>query len=153
MPTKDFLEDKQQITLYPTKSQHKKLKELAEKRGKSLSGYILDSAFRDEKIHEKLDKIISVLDGDSAEEVKYKRIKANPEDWTAIVGNVQESPLEPNVPVEKLQKNMRKLGENMVDAAAKQFNKGINKPTIPELKEKIKKMETNQVNTLFKGQK
>jgi len=29
----------------------------------------------------------------------------------------------------------------------------IIKPTILELKEKIKKMETNKVNTLFKGQK
>lgn len=63
MPTKDFLEDKQQVTLYPTKTQHKKLKEFAAKRGKNLSTYILDSALRDEKIHEKLDKIIAMLEG------------------------------------------------------------------------------------------
>ncbi|TAL78726.1 MAG: hypothetical protein EPN88_02040 [Bacteroidetes bacterium] len=61
MPTKEFLEGKQQITLYPTEAQHKKLKDLAKKRGKNLSTYILDSAFRDEKIHEKLDKIIGML--------------------------------------------------------------------------------------------
>jgi hypothetical protein len=65
MPTKVFLEDKQQVTLYPTKTQHKKLKELASKRGKNLSTYILDSAFRDEKIHEKLDRIIGMLEGKS----------------------------------------------------------------------------------------
>jgi hypothetical protein len=64
MPKKEFLEGKQQITLYPTKAQHKKLKELAIKRGKNLSTYILDSAFRDEKIHEKLDRIIKMLDGE-----------------------------------------------------------------------------------------
>jgi uncharacterized protein (DUF1778 family) len=62
MPTADFLKGKQQITLYPTQAQHKKLKDLAAKRGKNLSTYILDSAFRDEKIHEKLDKIIVMLE-------------------------------------------------------------------------------------------
>lgn len=67
MPKKEFLEGKQQVTLYPTTAQHKKLKELAAKRGKNLSTYILDSAFRDEKLHEKLDKIIEMLGRDSIE--------------------------------------------------------------------------------------
>jgi uncharacterized protein (DUF1778 family) len=61
MPTADFLKGKQQITLYPTTAQHKKLKELAAKRGKNLSTFIMDAAMRDEGIHLKLDKILEIL--------------------------------------------------------------------------------------------
>ena len=61
MPSADFLKGKQQITLYPTQGQHKRLKELAAKKGKTMSEYILDSSLRDEKIHEKLDKILELL--------------------------------------------------------------------------------------------
>ncbi len=63
MPTAEFLKGKQQITLYPTKAQHKKIKELAEKRQKDMSKYILDAALRDESIHKKLDRIIELLEG------------------------------------------------------------------------------------------
>jgi uncharacterized protein (DUF1778 family) len=62
MPTAEFLKGKQQITLYPTTAQHKKLHELAAKRQKNLSTYILDAAMRDESIHQKLDKILELLE-------------------------------------------------------------------------------------------
>lgn len=62
MPSADFLKGKQQITLYPTTAQHKKLHEMAAKRQKNLSTFILDAAMRDESIHQKLDKILELLE-------------------------------------------------------------------------------------------
>jgi len=64
MPSAEFLKGKQQITLYPTQAQHKRLKELAAKKAKTMSDYILDAALRDEKIHEKLDKILELMESE-----------------------------------------------------------------------------------------
>jgi uncharacterized protein (DUF1778 family) len=123
MPTKDFLEDKQQVTLYPTKAQHKKLKELAAKRGKNLSTYILDSAFRDEKIHEKLDKIIVMLGGTNNED-NLQRL---------------EEALRPK------KNNEIFLSGTVTEETLKRV-----KPTIPELKEKVKQMEKPDLSKNFR---